>query len=150
MAGPTTMTAPRDPQSGIIATDFFVYNTEFSNVLAGTSQTNTINIQSDSDFEVQKLTALILNVNSAPYSSLDVDNIRVLIVDTGTGRQLSDVAVPIDSMFGTGQLPFILPNTKLFKARSVISVQVTNSMSGYNYSTIMLSFIGRKVFRGYQ
>lgn len=133
-----------------VATDFFVYNAIIATLTAGTTQTANIQIQADSDFEIQKLTALVMNLNTAPDVNTHVDNISVLITDTGTGRQLSDIAVPIQNMFGTAQLPFILPNTKIMKARSILAIQVSNAMTAYDYANIKLSFIGRKIFRGYQ
>lgn len=133
-----------------ISTDFFVYNVVFNALAAGTSQTGNIQIQADSDFEIQKLTAQILQVLGTAESTTEVQALSALVTDTGTGRQLSDIAVPLSNLFGTAQLPFILPNTKIMKARSILAIQVSNYAVGIDYERIQLSFIGRKIFRGFQ
>lgn len=136
--------------SGKIATDFFVYDVIFSALVAGTSQTNNIQIQADSDFEIQKLTAQVFQTLAADQSTTVQQAISVLITDTGTGRQLSDIAVPLSNLFGDAKLPFILPNTKILSARSILAIQVSNYSSAVTYARVQLSFIGRKIFRGFQ
>lgn len=136
--------------SGKIATDFFVYDVIFNTLLFGTSQTNNIQIQADSDFEIQKLTAQVFQSLAADQSTTVMQAISVLITDTGTGRQLSDIAVPLSNLFGDAKLPFILPNTKILGARSILAIQVSNYSSAVSYARVQLSFIGRKIFRGFQ
>lgn len=136
--------------SNQIATDFFVYSAIFTTVLAGTSQTTNVQIQADSDFEIQKLTAQIIQDLATEDNSTSIQGLSALITDTGTGRQLSDVAVPLSDLFGTAQLPFILPNTKILAARAILAVQLSNYATGINYARVQLSFIGRKIFRGFQ
>lgn len=133
-----------------VATDFFVYDVIFLTLTAGTTQTNNIQIQADSDFEIQKLTAQVFQTLGADQSNTVTQAISILATDTGTGRQLSDIAVPLSAMFGTAQLPFILPNTKILAARSILAIQATNYSSAVSYARIQLSFIGRKIFRGFQ
>lgn len=136
--------------SGKIATDFFVYDVVFNTVLFGTTQTGNIQIQADSDFEIQKLTAQVFQTLAADQSTTVVQALSVLITDTGTGRQLSDIAVPLSNLFGDARLPFILPNTKILSARSILAIQVTNYSSAVSYARVQLSFVGRKIFRGFQ
>lgn len=147
---PAPSNVPMQVQQQKIATDFFAYNVIFLAVAAGSSQTNNIQIQADSDFEIQKLTAQIIFDLTEVGTTEDVQALSALITDTGTGRQLSDVAVPLSSLFGTAQLPFILPNTKILAARSILAVQLSNYASGLDYARVQLSFIGRKIFRGFQ
>lgn len=140
----------RQPGEQKLVADFYAYNILFTTLNAGTSQTANIQIQADSDFEIQKLTAFATTANSSAPSTTTMPLVTVLLTDTGSGRQLTDIAVPISSLFGTAQLPFILPNTKILQARAVLAIQISNFGSGVNYSTIQLSFIGRKLFRGFQ
>lgn len=139
----------RPPQDKLNA-DFYAYNILFQTLNAGTSQTANIQIQADSDFEIQKLTAFAANANTTEPANTAMPLVTVLLTDTGSGRQMTDIAVPISSLFGNAQLPFILPNTKILQARAVLAVQISNFGSGVNYSYIQLSFIGRKIFRGFQ
>lgn len=137
----------QQPARRNVIKDFYVYEEDFSGLTSGASASGNINIQADSDFVVQKLAyqADIANA-TVTDSSRVVPLVTVLVTDQGSGRQLMESAVPIPSLFGTGELPFILPQPKLFLARSTIAVQVSNYSSATDYN-IRLSFIGYKVFR---
>ncbi len=68
------------------------------------------------------------------------------ITDSGSGRNLFETPLPISAVFGTGELPFILPTPKLFAARSTINITVANFSAATEYN-LRFSFIGYKVFR---
>lgn len=128
--------------------DFFIYEEDFNAVASGTSQTGSINIQADSDFVVQKLTYFSdVSGGAQTDSSRIIPLLSVQITDTGSGRNLMESAVPISNIFGTGQIPFILPQPKLFLARSSITISVDNFSNSTTYN-LRLSLIGYKVFRG--
>lgn len=135
-------------QGDVVATDFFVYSTTTTALGANGTATTSLAIEADSDFEVLKLSQSTIEDDTAAQtdSSRDIPLVNILIVDTGSGRQLSNVAHPIDVIFGSGQLPFILPNPKLFFARSTIQFTFTN-LTSVVYDRITLSLIGRKIFR---
>lgn len=127
--------------------DFFVYTPGvFNNIALGLSVSNTIFIQADSDFEWQKATFLAVNVNAQTTANTRViPNMSVLITDTGSGRQLMNAAVPISTIFGEADNPFILPEPKIFTAKSTIQVQVTNFDAAAATVQLFLAFIGRKI-----
>lgn len=136
-----------DPVSSrYVARDFFVYNTVHSLVAAGTSNTQTIQINADSDFQIEKLTFFAdITAAGQTANSRVIPLATVLLVDTGSGRQFSDQAVPIASLFGTGEIPFVLKQPKILMARTSLSVTVANFEAADTY-TIRLSFIGSKLF----
>lgn len=129
-----------------ILKDFFIYEVDFSALAFGSSATGNINIQADSDFELQKL-CYFADIAAAAQT----DDTRVIplvtinITDSGSGRFLSSDAVPVTSIFGTGQIPFILPTPKIFDARATISIEVANFSAATTYN-LRLSFIGAKIF----
>jgi len=133
---------------GEVIKDFFIYEEDFSAIASGSSQTGSINIQADSDFVVQKLTFF-----SDIAGAVQTDSTRVIplislqITDTGSGRNLMESAIPVSNLFGTGQIPFILPQPKLFLARSSVTITVDNFSDSTTYN-LRLSLIGYKVFRG--
>jgi hypothetical protein len=130
-----------------ILKDFFTYEVNFSGLAAGTDSVQQINIQADSDFELMKMTYFADIAAAAQTESTQVVPLcSVLILDSGSGRQLSDQAVPVPNLFGTGEIPFILPNSKIFSARSLISVTVNNFSAATTYN-LKLSFIGVKRFK---
>lgn len=128
------------------AKDFFTYEADFSSLLANTSQTANFSIQADSDFLLAKLAYMATDTNDALIANTTPIAVSVLITDTGSGLQLSNIAVPVSNIFGSGQLPFIVPIQRLFVSNSVISVQV-NNFSAVDYNALRLSFIGLKAFK---
>lgn len=129
------------------AKDYFIYEVDFASIAANASSTGQINVEADSDFVWQKA-CYFADVAGAQQqqSTREIPLCSVLITDSGSGRQLMNSAVPLTAMFGTGDLPFILPQPKIFVARSTISVQVANFSAATTYR-IRLSFIGTKQFR---
>lgn len=126
--------------------DFYVYGVDFASLLQGTSATGQINIQADSDFVVQKLTYQAdIAAATQTDSSRVVPNATVQVKDTGSGREIFSLPTALTSVFGTGQLPFILPQPKIFLARSTINITLANFDAAADYN-IRLSFIGYKIF----
>lgn len=131
---------------GTVDVDWYTYAVTFSNLATESSQTSSINIEADSDFQIMKTTAFAaIDLEAAP--AVGIIQASVMLTDTGSGRNLMNQAIPIPSLFGTGELPFILPEYKLLFARSVLAVTVTNLSANAQYQTLTLNFIGRKVFR---
>lgn len=131
----------------IMFKDFYVYQENFNGLAPGASQTGNINIQADSDFVVQKLTYFATIADAAQTADTRViPLISLQITDAGSGRNLFEEAVSVPAIFGTGELPFILPTPKLFSARSTITINISNFDAAATYR-INLSFIGYKIFR---
>lgn len=124
----------------------FAYNATFTGLAGGTNATQNIAIQADSDFDLQKLTFTAdIAIAAVTVSTLVVPLCNILITDTGTGEQFSDVAVPINSLFGNGQLPFILPRARRIAARSSLTITATNRTAATTYN-FQLSFVGEKIY----
>lgn len=127
--------------------DFFIYTPgKFVTLGAGATLTQNINIQADSDFCLQKLTfqADLAGV-AQTASGVIVPNVNVLITDSGSGRQLMNNVLPLTLIFGTGQIPFILPKPKWFAANSNVVIALTSFEAAVTPS-IQLAFIGFKRF----
>lgn len=130
--------------------DFYVYGSRAGTtaipLAAGGSANDIINIEADSDFILQKLTyeadiaGAAFTANTRP-----IPNVNVQLIDSGSGRQLMQNPLPIPSIFGTGELPFILSNPRFFAKNSTIQVAYTNFDALIGYS-IRLSFIGYKIY----
>jgi len=131
-----------------VARDFYTYEEDFleADLVAGATLNGSIEIQADSDFVWQKA-AFFADLALAPQteSTRVIPLVTVQLVDTGSGRNLLELAAPINSMFGVGALPFVLPIPRLFFARSTIQVQVNNFSAGTDYG-LRLSFIGYKAY----
>lgn len=129
--------------------DFFVYELDFlaAAFMAGITLNSNVAIQADSDFKLLKL-CFFADI----AATIQTDSTRVIpiatvtVADQGSGRHLMSAAVPISSIFGTGQIPFIMPVPRIFTARSIIAVAVTNNTVATAYN-LRLSFIGAKLFK---
>jgi len=130
--------------------DFFIYEAQTVTLGVGLSATDTIQIQADAHFILQKLTYLASDAPAAVQTTdatRVIPNVLVQITDTGSNRQLFFNPVPISNVFGTGTLPFILPNPRLFMKTSTIQIDFT-SFEVAATDTIRLSFIGYKFYSG--
>lgn len=126
--------------------DFFVYSTGRVDVAPLSSVTTNIAIQADADFEILKLTFSADNSGSAiNNNTYPIPNVGVLITDSGSGRQLSNIAVPLEALFGIGKEPFILSLPRVLSARSNLAITLSSFEAAVTNS-ISLNFIGNKIF----
>ena len=130
----------------VIAEDFFTYTTRFEDLASGATGNNFIQVEADSDFLIQKLAAApFFDDARITVFSQEIPLVTILIVDTGSGRQIMNAPIPLDSLFGTGRLPFILPTPKLFVKNSRINVTLFN-FGADAYADIWVNFEGKKIF----
>lgn len=128
--------------------DYFAYEIDFLSLAAGASATGSIQIQADSAFKWTKAAYYATIANAAfVLNTIPIPSVTVQLVDTGSGRNLFSAAVPVPSVFGRGELPFILPMARVFQPRSAINVQVANFDAAVTYN-LRLTFIGTKIFEG--
>jgi len=127
--------------------DFTVYELDFLGLAAGTSANGSVQIQADSAFKWTKA-CYYADIDAAAFQvdTQPVPNVSITIQDSGSGRSLFNLAVPVPSIFGFGTLPFILPIPRIFLARSSMAVTVQNFDAAATYN-LRLSFIGTKLFQ---
>ena len=131
----------------IFRKDFYVYSANVASIASGANATSNINIEADSDFELQKLTVFADIAAAAQTASTRVLPLVTLqITDTGSGRQLFSDSIPIPLIFGDGNLPFILPNPRRFASNSVIQLSFTNYDAASTYQ-LYLGFVGVKTYK---
>lgn len=127
--------------------DYFTYSINFAALANGATASNQIAISADADFVVQKM-SYFATLAGAPQtdSSRVVPLATVQITDSGSGRNLQNEGVFINSIFGQGELPFMLPVPRVFSANSNIKFTVTNVSAADTYESLQLSLIGYKRF----
>lgn len=137
------MTRPR-PTS-----DFFVYQLNITGLAGATVSTiQSLVFDASSDFR-WLYSAYSADIASAAVTESTRVNplVDVLIVPTDTSSQFMNIPVPIVSIFGNGEFPFILPVPRIIAARSAMSFQFTNRTAATTYN-IQLSLIGLKQYLG--
>ena len=130
----------------VVYEDFFTYEIDFAALAPAAQANGSIQIQADSDFKWLK-SAYYADIAAAAFTATTrpIPSVTVQITDGGSGRNLMNQAVPVPSLFGIGELPFILPIPRVFKANSTINISVTNFDAAETYN-LRMSFIGLKQF----
>lgn len=108
----------------------------------------TIPIQSDAHFICvmsEYDNSLQANTNAQQLPNLVGGGATVLLTDTSAQRQLASAAIPLNSLFGTAQRPFIWPFTHLFRANGGIGVLITGTGVAGAGQIIRLTFSGFKI-----
>lgn len=152
MAQPPVITVPQAGQApqrrarSQYAEDFFVYNVNFLAIGGATTQQANIQVQADSAFKWTGAT-FQADIGAAVYteSSRPIPLCALQMTDTGSGRQLFLNPVPVEALFGNGQLPFILPIPRIFMPNSVIQLSLNNLSAATTYN-VRLQLVGIKVF----
>ena len=126
--------------------DFYVYEAESLAIVAGGTSNDVINIEADSDFILQKMT-YEADIAAAAYTftTNPIPLVTIQITDTGSGRQLMQNPIRINSFMGDGKLPFYLPNPRKFLRNSTIQIAFVNFDAAVTYN-LRLAFIGYKIY----
>lgn len=130
------------------AKDYFIYAAVLATGIAsGNTGSASFNVDNDSDFLWQKGT-FFANVANDGFDSgsVPIPGVTVVIKDTTSGRDIMSQAVPISALFGTGELPFILPVPKLLPKTSTLTFSFANITDNTSYSFLGLYLHGQKLF----
>ena len=133
--------------------DYFAYTMDID-LNASTTGQGQFLVQNDSAFAMTATCFFVtsqadaLIANFQPFGSGGGTTIgipaTILLTDTGSGRQLSDARLAIDTLFGTAQRPFIWPRPKLLPPASTFQASLLNLSA--TAMTLRLSFHGYKIF----
>lgn len=127
--------------------DHFIYKVAIATLAAAASATGQIVIEANSDFVWLK-TAYVVDIAGAAQSdsSRVIPLVRVLITDSGSGKNLQNLPIPISAMAGHEGLPQNLAFGRTFSASSSISFTFNNYSAATTYANLELSLIGYRKF----
>lgn len=135
--------------------DFFTYSTgrgqasSFTNIAPGATGTATIMIEADSYFKWIS-GAFFSWIEGIDPETTDatrpIPPLLITITDSGSGRNLVNYPTPVSSLYGTGELPFVMPMPRIFQPRSTITFSATN-LSSTDTWNLILDHIGVKGFK---
>lgn len=143
--------APGMPQGYTIPDkpkDWFSYPISFAALLNGVPQTTNIAIDAGSDFFLTAITYLAdVTATTAALTSATryVPQIKMLLTDSGSNRQLMQNPVDIDQIGGNGEWPHRLIHPRLFLRNSNIQVAMT-SYDATNSWAITINFEGFRIY----
>lgn len=127
-------------QSPGLAFHPFIYVADFTTLVANTQQTQTVAIQSDSDFDVTAITASWPLMNSAPF------DIFMNMTDLGTAYQFEDRVLPIHHYAGGPHYPYFPIRPIRLLRTSGMNVTLQNT-TGVNVINANVAFHGYKIFK---
>lgn len=136
--------------SRYVGKDFFTYQIGLpsgTTLAPGASTVLSFNIAGESDFfwtsaQVEALEGS----DGTTYDAAVKPSVYTTITDNYTSQPLMNNPVPLAAIFGTGQLPFILPIRKVFFAKATVKVQLQNYSDNQTFSQLDLSFTGVKAY----
>jgi hypothetical protein len=107
--------------------DFFIYPVNFLLLLAAEVRAVQLNIDAASDF-MWYYGTYAADANSAVQTNATrvYPLVDILITPSDTSAQFMQAAMPVTSMFGNGENPFVMPAPRLIPARSSITFTATN------------------------
>jgi hypothetical protein len=107
---------------------------------AGAAAAANINIAADADFQANYITVTVAQANAL---IVNFDG-TIIINDSAGGRTWSNVNIPIESIRGTGQLPYPINPPKLIRRNTTLVVNCVNSAAGVA-TVIHVSLHGNKL-----
>jgi hypothetical protein len=128
--------------------DPFTFVIPFTPLAASNTATDNFITQADSGFAIMKtsftiasdVNVFVANISDTPKYAPQV----ITLSDSGSGRDLSNGPVSINTMFGNGEEPFIWCRPKVLDPNSTFTARIQNLVAtAFN---IRLSFHGFKIF----
>lgn len=142
---PDAAKAGRDAQgnpTSALAIDFFLYGSDFLPLGAGASLTQNINIDGSSAFYICE--TQLVETDTADTTFLAQRPLLASVLDTGSGRVLSNIPIHVDNWWGTAQRPFKWPVPKLVAPNSTLQVTLQNLEAAER--NVRVAFAGFKIF----
>lgn len=131
-----------DPR--VDAIDLTYYTTLVQALAPAATLPSQINIDAGTDFYWVATTYQVDITGAAQTeSSIVIPLVTLIITDTGSQRQLMNMATPLTNIAGPGERPYRLILPRLFRANSIIQFNWTSYVaSGTTYSNIYLTMHG--------
>lgn len=132
----------------LFTVDPFTFGINFLPLAASNTATDQFITQADSGFAIIKTTFVIssdvnvfvANISDVPKFAPQV----VMLSDSGSGRDLANTPIAINSWFGTAERPFLWSKPKVLDPNSTFSARIQNLVAtAFN---IRLAFHGFKIF----
>lgn len=137
---------PPSKAAKLFRLDPFDYVINFIPATLSVTTTGTFTVEADSAFALCQGSFTVADTNNLFSTNIsDIPRYApflVNLVDSGSGRELSNTAAPINAFYGTGEWPCYWPVPKILKPNSVFTVRVQNLL------TVNMNV--RLVHRGYK
>jgi hypothetical protein len=126
---------------------FHSYVLSFGAIAFGANLPLAFQVDTGFDFIWMKASAFIYDAAGLGVSTLLLPRLTVVLQDGSTKQQITDGEVPVASLFGTGQIPYILPLRHRIVGGATFNAQVFNRHTATAFG-VDLVFSGAHVQRG--
>jgi hypothetical protein len=119
--------------------EWFMYATDWSTALdtAGGTTPQTVTISSDAWFQVNSIQIAVRQGNANAELIVLTWAGTVLLLNTGTGSQFSNVPIAVDSLRGEGNRPHYLEPPVLLGAKSSVLITWTTNVTTRTQAAIV-------------
>lgn len=125
---------------------FYTYAARFQNVAAAGTQTQTITIDNDADFDAMLAVYFAgVDLDNQSSGALVVPSALVTLRTQDTER-MNNIALPVTMLFGDARQPLVMPRPRRFARRTVITFDLTNLDTNTVLVNLWLGFVGQKVY----
>lgn len=126
--------------------DFFVNAATVLSIAPAANVSANIAIEADASFFATKISMFATIAGAAvTQSSIVIPLVTLQITDNGSGRNLFNQAIPLGCIAGGGDLPYMIPIKRLFRANSSILLNFTNFSASTTYR-IDIALSGVKIW----
>lgn len=133
--------------------DYYTYGLDFitagvSDLIGGgAARTLSFQIDAENDFLWQKACYVATIADAAvTFTTRVIPLVTVNIQTSPSQRPLMSLPQPVSSLFGIGEVPFILPQPRTFPARGLVTVTAQAFVAAGTTYRLRLSFIGTKLY----
>jgi len=132
----------------LYAEDWYSYTFAFPAIAAGATVTTTVIIEQDADFEwvMTSIAGNPRNATTGNNTSVATSLLQAQVTDGSYQRALYNAPLWFPNFGGIGQTPFILPQSRIFEARTPVIMAITNPDS-VAYNLLYVTLEGRKIFQ---
>lgn len=127
---------------------YYIYQTpNIATLNNGASSTNVIQFDIDSVFCWMRTTLFVDLAGVAITSSAQiVPLVTMQVTDTGSGTNFFNNPVPLPSIAGNAQLPYVLPTPQFIQPAASLQFAFTNYSAATVYNNVRIQLQGFKIY----
>jgi len=126
---------------------FHSYVLSFAAIVAGANAPLSFQVDTGFDFIWMKSQAFIFDADGLGVSRLQLPRLTAVLQDGSTKQQITDGEVSIAALFGSGEIPYILPMRHRIIGGATFNATVFNHHNATTFG-VDLVFSGAHVQRG--
>lgn len=149
-AGPMNAAVPQNAGGSLVqgkGLDFKYQTPLIASIANGVTSQVSIQFDQNSSFNWLRTTYSVdLAGVAETENTLVIPLVTVQITDQGSGMSFMNAPIPIYTIAGFGQLPYVLPTPQLIQPNASFIYSFNNYSAGTTYTNLRLQFHGYRIF----